>query len=48
MSQADLALALGLTSRTVLNIENGHHKPSYTSQYRFKQLQERHKRNATK
>lgn len=45
MSQSQLAAVLGITSRTVQNIEAGSVTPSYTSQSRFKELQERHKRN---
>jgi DNA-binding XRE family transcriptional regulator len=46
LSQAKLAVALGVTTRTVWNIETGRVTPSYTSQARFKELQERHQRNA--
>lgn len=45
MSQRHIALALGLSERTVQNIEAGSVVPSYTSQARFKDLQERHLRN---
>jgi transcriptional regulator with XRE-family HTH domain len=44
MSQRDLARAMGVTERTVQNIEAGGN-PSYKSQTRFRDLQERHKRN---
>lgn len=45
MSQAKLAKAMGVTTRTVWNVESGRVTPSYTSQTRFKELQERHRKN---
>lgn len=46
MSQAKLAKAMGVTTRTIWNVESGRNSPSYTSQARFKELVERHRRNA--
>lgn len=48
MSQSQLAAALGITKRTVLNVEAGHHQPSYTTQARFRDLVERHRKNGRK
>ena len=50
MSQKSLAIALGLApggggNKTVWNIENGRHAPSYTTQARFEALKARHERN---
>lgn len=44
MSQAGLARALGLSRRTVQNVELGSHAPNYTSQLRFRALKERYER----
>jgi transcriptional regulator with XRE-family HTH domain len=46
MSQAKLAKAMGVTTRTVWNVESRIVTPSYTSQARFKELVERHRRNS--
>lgn len=46
MSQAKLAKAMGVTTRTVWNVESGIVTPSYTSQARFKELVERHRKNS--
>lgn len=45
LSQAKLAKAMGVTTRTIWNCEAGIVTPSYTSQARFKELVERHRRN---
>lgn len=45
MSQAKLAKAMGVTTRTVFNVESRRVTPSYTSQARFRDLVERHKKN---
>jgi DNA-binding XRE family transcriptional regulator len=48
LSQARMAAALGVTERTVRNIEQGKVTPSYISQARFEELKARHLRNARK
>jgi transcriptional regulator with XRE-family HTH domain len=50
MSQKSFALALGLApngggTKTIWNIENGRHKPSYMTQARFEALKERYGRS---
>jgi transcriptional regulator with XRE-family HTH domain len=49
LSQQDMAIALGLGRsggrKTVWSIENGKHKPSYSSQRKFEQLKNRYERN---
>ena len=42
LSQRDFALALGVVVRTIQGAEAGEHKPSYTVQRKFRQLQERY------
>lgn len=44
MTQRQLAFALGITERSVQYIESGKVKPRSTTQARFRDLQERHKR----
>jgi transcriptional regulator with XRE-family HTH domain len=49
MSQKSMALALGLApgggKKTIWNIENGRHGPSYMTQEKFEQLKLRYERN---
>lgn len=42
MSQAQMARAMGITERTIQNIEAGVVKPSLKSRRKFAQLRERH------
>lgn len=48
MTQQQLAFALGITERSVQNVESGKVTPRYTTQARFRDLQERHKNNGRK
>lgn len=44
LSRQALATALGITERTVRNVENGSHVASYTTAKRFRDLVERYKK----
>ena len=45
-TQKELASVLGVTCRTVLNIENGHHPPLLRSREKFRALQKKHQEEA--
>ena len=42
MSRRRFAIAVGLTERTILNIEMGHTRPRLTSRIKFRELQKRY------
>ena len=42
-TQAEMASVLWVSSRTILNIENGHHPPSATSREKMAALQQRYR-----
>jgi DNA-binding XRE family transcriptional regulator len=44
LSQQSLALAAGLTEKTVWNVESGRHAPSYITKARFAALEERYRK----
>lgn len=46
MTQAQLASALGLTWRTILNIEKGYTRPSVTSRMKLQALQNKYQQES--
>jgi DNA-binding XRE family transcriptional regulator len=44
LSQASFAMALGVTERTIRNIEHGVHEPNWINQKRFEDLKERYRK----
>ncbi len=44
MTQAQLGRAVGLTKRTIVNIEGGKHRPSVSSRVKFSTLAQKHER----
>lgn len=43
LTQTQLAVALGCSLRTIINIENSHHPPSLSSRERMAELQKRYR-----